>query len=123
MLGLRSELPPAALLEADVDHDVSPTDDPANLRPVWCRVFALSLSDYWLAPTNSARFKDALEWIFHSDPTAPNSFDNVCLLLRLPPVRTRAMVAARCSQFRANPSLAERAVRDLFKGIGEGGCE
>lgn len=106
-------LPPGVLLEADVDHDVTPTDDPANLRPVWSRVLVMSMCDYWLAPPTSVRFKEALEWLFHSDPDAANSFENVCLLLRLPPTRVRAFIAARCSDIRQNPSRAEELVREM----------
>ncbi len=111
--GVRMDLPPGVLVEVDVDHDVSPYEDPANLRPVWSRVLVMSMCDYWLAPPTSVRFKEALEWLFHSDPTSANSFENVCLLLRLPPTQVRAMVAARCSEYRQDPSRAASFVRDM----------
>lgn len=111
--GVRMDLPPAALAEADVDHDMAPDDDPANLRPVWSRVLAMSLIDYWLAPPHKARFKEALEWIFHSNQASPNSFENVCELLGLSPTEVRAMAARRCSEFRADPSKAAKLVSDM----------
>lgn len=109
------DLPFGVLIETDVDHDVMPSDDPANLRPVWSRVLVMSMSDYWLAPPSSVRFNEALEWLFYSNPTSANSFENVCLLLKLrkSPTEVRAFIAARCSEIRENPSRAEELIREL----------
>lgn len=107
--------PDGVMPEVDVDHDVTPTDDPANLRPVWSRVLVMSMCDYWLAPPSSVRFNEALEWLFYSNPLAANNFENVCLLLKLQktPTEVRAFIAARCSEVRENPSRAEELVREL----------
>lgn len=100
---------------ADVDHDTTPDDDPANIRPVWSRVLVMSMSDYWLAPSSSVRFNEALEWIFYSRPDAANNFENVCVLLKLrkTPTEVRAFIAAKCSEVRENPSRAEDLIREL----------
>lgn len=99
-------LPPSAI---DIPDTLDGDDDPRldGLRRLWTRVLVNSMCEYWLAPPTSVRFREALEWLFHSDPDARNSFENVCDLLQLDPLRTRAMVARRCSEFRDNPARAE----------------
>ena len=111
-----SALPPSALAEAD-----SPDDryeiDPANIRPIWCRVLILSLLEYWFAPTASVRWREARDWIFHPHPQAANSFDSVCLLLGMQAKLLRAQIATRRAEFAADPAQAGNVRVLLTRGV------
>lgn len=107
-------LPPSAISTTEAEFDLA-ADDPRmeSMRRMWTRVLAMSICDYWLAPPSSVRFKEALEWLFHADSNAANSFQNVCHFLRLDPTRTKAMIARRCSEYRQNPSKAESVIKAM----------
>ncbi len=107
-------LPPVALSIPEAEFDLA-ADDPntESMRRVWSRVLVMSICDYWLAPPSSVRFKESLEWLFHSDSKAANSFQNVCHFLRIDPTRLKATIARRCSEYRQDPSKAEAVIRAM----------
>lgn len=93
----------------------SEAPDAAPLRRVWSLVLTIAVVDYLVAKPTSKRFREAKEWIFYGQPTAPNSFDNIARLLDFRADRLRRCIACRREEVWADPQKALEVI-DAVRG-------